>query len=188
MNGCLSLEQVRARDAVFAEHVELGLTWRVISREVADAFPGVLQLVQAAQNATLQKSESEIQLLRRIFSLARGHASPDFQSIREVALSSKPPCSECFPALYSFALRFCGGTEGSFFRQKTETFIRSSGQTRALGLGFCEVLSQDFKRGQEQIPHFRHGLLKVALTIGFSFSPNSLTSLGATPQPQHPKL
>ena len=69
VNGALSLEQVKARDAVFAEHVELGLNWRVIAKEVAEAFPSVLQLVQAAQNATLQKSESE--LLRRIFSLAK---------------------------------------------------------------------------------------------------------------------
>ena len=90
VNGALSLEQVRARDAVFAEHVELGLTWRVIAKEVAETFPSVLQLVQAPQNATLQKSESETQLLRRIFSLAKSHASPDFQSIRKVALSAKP--------------------------------------------------------------------------------------------------
>ena len=123
----------------------------------------MLQLVQAAQNATLQKSESEIQLLRRIFSLAKSHASPDFQSIRKVALSSKPPCAECFPALYSFALRFCGGTEGNLLRE-TEIFVRSSGHTRALGLAFWEVLSQDFKRGQEQIPYFRHALMKLALS------------------------
>lgn len=163
VNGALSLEQVKARDAVFAEHVELGLNWRVISREVAEAFPSVLQLIQAAQNATLQKSESEIQLLRRIFSLARGHVSPDFQSIRKVALSSKPPCGECFPALYSFAMKFCGGTEGTFLRE-TEIFVRSSGQTRALGLAFWEVLSQEFKRGQEMIPHFRHAILKLAMS------------------------
>ena len=33
VNGALSLEQVKARDAVFAEHVELGLNWRVIANQ-----------------------------------------------------------------------------------------------------------------------------------------------------------
>ncbi|CAE7747020.1 unnamed protein product [Symbiodinium microadriaticum] len=163
VNGLLSLQQVRARDSVFAEHVEQGLSWRVISKEVAEAFPKILQLIQASQNATLQKAESEVQLLRRIFSLASNQASPDFQAIKKMALSSKPPCGDCFAPLYNFALRFCGGSEGSFLRE-TEIFIRSAGQSRSLGLAFWEVLSQDFKRGAEMIPHFRHGLLKVALT------------------------
>ena len=163
VNGLLSLQQVRARDSVFAEHVEQGLSWRVISKEVAEAFPKILQLIQASQNATLQKAESEVQLLRRIFSLASNQDCPDFQAIKKVALSSKPPCADCFPPLYNFALRFCGGSEGSFLRE-TEIFIRSSGQSRSLRLAFWEVLSQDFKRGAEMIPHFRHGLLKVALT------------------------
>ena len=60
VNGILSLEQVRQRDPVLAQHVEHGLTWNVIAKEVAVAHPDVLQLVQASQNATLQKSESEM--------------------------------------------------------------------------------------------------------------------------------
>ena len=163
VNGLLSLQQVRARDSVLAEHVEQGLSWRVISKEVAEAFPKILQLIQASQNATLQKAESEVQLLRRIFSLASNQDCPDFQAIKKVALSSKPPCADYFAPLYNFALRFCGGSEGSFLRE-TEIFKRSSAQSRSLGLAFWEVLSQDFKRGAEMIPHFRHGLLKVALT------------------------
>ena len=63
------------------------------------------------------------------------------------------PLCRVFPGpVSSFALRFCGGTEGNFLRE-TEIFVRSSGHTRALGLAFWEVLSQDFKRGQEQIPY-----------------------------------
>ena len=170
VNGVLSLQQVKARDGVLAEHVERGLCWRVISKEVAEAFPSILQLIQASQNATLQKSESEVQLLRRIFSLASSQDSPDFQAIKKVALSSKPPCAECFPALYNFALRFCGGTDGRFLRE-TEIFVRSSGQTRALGLGFWDVASQEFKKGQEQIPQFRHALLKLALSATGAIAP-----------------
>ena len=45
VNGVLSLQQVRARDGVLAEHVERGLCWRVISKEVAEAFPSILQLI-----------------------------------------------------------------------------------------------------------------------------------------------
>ena len=49
--------------------------------------------------------------------------------------------------------------------------MRSSGQTRALGLGFWDVASQEFKKGQEQIPHFRHALLKLALSATGAITP-----------------
>lgn len=108
VNGILSLEQVRLRDPVLAQHVVQGLTWQVIAKEVALAHPELLQLVQSSQNATLVKSESELQLLRRVFSLCSRPNPPDFQGVKKMALSSKPPCSETFPALYTFALRLLG--------------------------------------------------------------------------------
>ena len=83
VNGLLSLQQVKTRDSVLAEHVEQGLSWWVVSKEVAEAFPTMLQLIQASQNATLQKAESEVQLLRRIFSLASSQDCPDFQATRK---------------------------------------------------------------------------------------------------------
>ncbi|CAE7245005.1 unnamed protein product [Symbiodinium sp. CCMP2456] len=163
VNGILSLEQVRSRDPVLAQHVEHGLTWQVIAKEVALAHPELLQLVQSSQNATLVKSESELQLLRRVFSLCSRPNPPDFQGVKKMALSSKPPCGETFPALYTFALRYCGGSDGRFLRE-TEQFVRSQGHTRSLGLGFWQLLAQDFMKGQQQVAHMRHAILKVGLS------------------------
>ncbi|OLP77936.1 hypothetical protein AK812_SmicGene41941 [Symbiodinium microadriaticum] len=165
VNGILSLEQVRLRDPVLAQHVVQGLTWQVIAKEVALAHPELLQLVQSSQNATLVKSESELQLLRRVFSLCSRPNPPDFQGVKKMALSSKPPCSETFPALYTFALRYCGGSDGRFLRE-TEQFVRTSGQTRSLGLGFWQLLAQDYMKGQQQLVHMRHAILKLGLSGG----------------------
>ena len=170
VNGVLSLQQVKARDGVLAEHVERGLCWRVISKEVAEAFPSILQLIQASQNATLQKSESEVQLLRRIFSLASSQDSPDFQAIKKVALSSKPPVPNAFRP---FTTSPCDSaeerTEGFFGRRRS----LCEAQVRLVlsDWGFWDVASQEFKKGQEQIPHFRHALLKLALSATGAITP-----------------
>ena len=186
MNGCVSLEQVRARDAVFAEHVELGLTWRVIPREPMPSrvcFNSCRRHRMRPSRSPKVKSNSfaASSLLQGAMHRRTSRAFARWPCLRSRLAASAFLHSTASPC------DSAGEPRGVSFGE-TETFIRSSGQTRALGLGFWEVLSQDFKRGLEQIPHFRHGLLKVALTIGFSFSPNSLPSLGAIPQPQHPKL
>ncbi|CAE7273220.1 unnamed protein product [Symbiodinium sp. CCMP2592] len=163
VQGSLSLELVQKRDPVLAEYVLQGLEWTVIAAEVGQKWPDLLQLVQSSCNATLQKTESELQLLRRICTIVgRQTGVPDYQTVKRQALHSKPPCAECLPGLYQFALRHCGGAD-AFFLAETEMFLRSHGQSKGMGPSFWENVSADLKKG-DQVTFFRHALVKLALS------------------------
>ena len=69
VNGCVSRELVLRRDPILHAHAVSGLEWQVIAAEVGVKFPELLQMVQASFNASLQKQESEMQLLRRVCTL-----------------------------------------------------------------------------------------------------------------------
>ena len=109
VGGRLNLELVDQRDPALARYARQGLQWEVLSRQVAEQWPSFLDLVQSAMNATLQKQESEMQLLRRVHGMVASAQSPDFQKIKTAALASKPPCSGSLPGIYLFALKFLGG-------------------------------------------------------------------------------
>ena len=109
VNGRLSQDLVSKRDPVLGDHCQHGLVWDVLSAEVATQWPQLLGMIQASFNATLQKTESEMQLLRRVWSLITRHgegANVDYGVIKRLALASKPPCGQCLPGLFKFALRF----------------------------------------------------------------------------------
>ena len=69
VGGRLDVGLVAKVDAALAEHVRQGLNWEVLSSSVGLRWPELLQMIQAAGNATLQKSESELQVLRKTFQL-----------------------------------------------------------------------------------------------------------------------
>ena len=109
VNGRLNLELVERRDSALAEHARNGLVWDVLSREVVLQWPSFAGLVQSALNATLQKQESELQLLRRAHGLiAAAEDKVEFAAVKKAALASKPPCGACLPGIYQFALKFLG--------------------------------------------------------------------------------
>ena len=65
VNGHASLELASKRYKCFAEHGRGGLQWQVMAAEAGHSWPELLQMIQASCNATLQKTESELQLLKR---------------------------------------------------------------------------------------------------------------------------
>ncbi|CAE7275505.1 unnamed protein product [Symbiodinium pilosum] len=102
VNGCVSCELVLRRDPILHAHAVSGLEWQVIAAEVGVKFPELLQMAQASFNASLQKQESEMQLLRRVCTLISrcGEGSaPDYLQIKKQALASKPPCPEALPGI-----------------------------------------------------------------------------------------
>ena len=108
VNGCVSRELVLRRDPIVHAHAVSGLEWQVIAAEVGVKFPELLQVIQASFNASLQKQESEMQLLRRVCTLISrcGEGSaPDYLQIKKQALASKPPCAEALPGLFKFGMR-----------------------------------------------------------------------------------
>ena len=104
----MSRELVLRRDPILHAHAVSGLEWQVIAAAVGVKFPELLQMVQANFNASLQKQESEMQLLRRVCTLISrcGEGSaPDYLQIKKQALASKPPCAEALPGLFKFGMR-----------------------------------------------------------------------------------
>ena len=104
-DGRLNPELVECPDPALAEHACTGLVWDVLSREVVMQWPAFAGLVQSATNATLQKQESELQLLQRVHGLIASADNADFAA-KKAALASKPPCGACLPRIYEFALKF----------------------------------------------------------------------------------
>ena len=186
VNGHVSFELVEKRDKCLADHAHEGLTWQIIASEVGRRFPELLQMVQASCNATLQKTESELQLLRRVCSLLSKVADgkPDYKLIKKQALASKPPCGDSLAGIYAFALkphvsmilngsyilfedqnmsifvRFSGGAT-AWMVTETESFVRANGYPRTLGPAFWDELAADAKFS-DQVPCLRHAILKLA--------------------------
>ena len=107
VDGKLDIDLVTKKDQALGEHVRLGLTWEVLAASVGQQWPQLLQLIQSAGNATLHKAESELQIVRKAFSMIL-EGSPEFAAIKKRALASRPPCSPSFPHLYQFALKPLG--------------------------------------------------------------------------------
>ena len=104
VSGHVSLELVEKRDKCLAEHARKGFQWQVIAAEVGRRWPDLLQIIQASCNATLQKTELELQLLKRVCSLLSKVADgkPDYKVIKKYALASKLPCGESLAGIYAF--------------------------------------------------------------------------------------
>ncbi|CAE7196949.1 unnamed protein product [Symbiodinium sp. CCMP2456] len=167
VGGHLDVALVAKVDAALAEHVQKGLNWEVLSSSIGLRWPELLQMIQAAGNATLQKSESELQVLRKTFQLIVAQQKAgiplDFNIIKKKALSSRPACGSSFAHLYQFALKYCGGVDGKFLAE-TEQYVRARGSTTALGDKVWEAICHEIKGSKNQAAFFRHGLLKSALT------------------------
>ena len=160
--GKLNLELLRKRDPDFFRAVQDGVLWRVLSKDVAQQLPQLLSLVQRMGNATLQRGEHEVQLMRRLHGmwLSRSHGGGhvDFMEIKRRALTGKSIHTKALPHLYSFALKHCGG-RAPFLLDETETFVRlHSPSTRSLGEHLWAGLAADAK-GANQVPRFRHALV-----------------------------
>ena len=163
LNGKLSLSKIREIDGEYAKAVQDGLDWLIVSSRVVAAFPSFASLLQSAYNVGghLQRSESELQLLRKIHHSCVFHEQTTGKSqvlwsdVKASVLKSKPTHSLTCPSLFTFCVKFSGGCDGHLL-QETEDFVKAFGyQRRSLGAEVYDALSADLK-GREQRPIYRH--------------------------------
>ena len=163
LNRKLSLSKIREIDGEYAKAVQDGLDWLIVASKVVAAFPTFACLLQSAYNVGghLQRSESELQLLRKIHHSCVLHEQTTGKSqvlwtdVRASVLKSKPTHALTCPSLFTFCVKFSGGKEGQLLRE-TEDFVKAFGyQRRSLGAEVFEALSIDLK-GREQRPIYRH--------------------------------
>lgn len=178
LNGKLSLSKISEIDAEYAKAVQDGLDWLIVSNRVVAAFPSFASLLQSAYNVGghLQRSESELQLLRKIHHSCLVHERTTGKSqvlwsdVKASVLKSKPTHSLTCPSLFTFCVKFSGGCDGHLL-QETEDFVKAFGyQRRSLGAEVYDALSVDLK-GREQRPIYRHCTYKckVQHNVFFKF-------------------
>ena len=171
VDGRLSLEKLESVDMAWAKSIREGITWLVVSYEVAREFPQYCLLAQAAGNASGQIAavEHELQLAKRVnvsiqaFLNRTKKTAVTYQDVSAEILRSRSPHASALPAIFGFVLKYGGGADKDSFMSRTERHIRAHGNpSRALGGDMWHALSQDCK-GSEQHVCWRHMLIKFGL-------------------------
>ena len=164
LNGCLSLEALEKTDLCFYQAAVQGLEWDLVPAHALRLWPQLADIVQRAGNAQLHRGEHELQMVRRLHKLYLDAASKgpvDFLAIKKMAQASKPGFGSSIPSMYSFALKYAGGSSATYL-QETERFVRSNAVSgKALGDDLWAAVAQDIK-GDQQCPRVRHAFLKCA--------------------------
>ncbi|CAE7378869.1 unnamed protein product [Symbiodinium sp. CCMP2592] len=157
-DGRLNMELLRKKDESFYKAAQNGVTWKVITKEAAASLPHLMSMVQRMGNATLQRHEHELQLMRRLHGMwmleATQHQHVDFMTIKKRVTTGKTVHHKSLPHLYTFGLKF-GGGRIPFLLDETESFVRRhSPSTRSLGAEFWDKISQEVK-GTNQFPRVK---------------------------------
>ena len=157
IQGRLSMASLKEKDPTFFEAVENGVMWEVVPSFIAKEFPQLADIIQQSGNASLDRGESELQMLRRLHNLfmqKHSNSEPvDYQSIKQRALAAKPPFAPSLPHMWAFALKFSGGSMAPLLVE-TE-----------LSPDIWSSLSGDV-RGSSQLARWRHAALKCAYMRG----------------------
>ncbi|CAE7214558.1 unnamed protein product [Symbiodinium sp. CCMP2456] len=122
-DGKLNLELLRKKDEAFYRAATHGVNWKVLRKEAAMHLPHLLSMIQRTGNATMQRQEHELQLMRRLHGLwvtESNHTKHvDFLSIRKKVTTGKTVHFKALPNLYTFALKH-GGGRTPFLMDETE--------------------------------------------------------------------
>ena len=122
--GRYCLERLGSRDKLYAEAVAQGLRWKVMSWKVREMHPRVPDLIQSARNigSTLNRKESEMQILLRLHSMSAAYVtktggSPPWAEIKRSILRTRPACADKLDAMIAFVVARSGGATGTFLQQ-----------------------------------------------------------------------
>ena len=171
VDGRLSMEKLAVIDPAWHTAISQGILWTVISHQVTEEFPQYAPLAQAAGNAAGQIAsvEHELQLARKVnLAIERvmrqsGQTQVSYLQVSGDILRSRPPNASSLPGIYSFVLKFGGGTGPDAFLQLTERHIRSHGYVnRTLGADLWQALAMELKSKTQHAP-FRHMMIKLGL-------------------------
>ena len=159
--GRLNLELLRKKDEAFYRAATNGVNWKVLTKEAAMHLPHLLSMIQRTGNATMQRHEHELQLMRRLHGLwvteSNNTKHVDFLSIEKKVTTGQTVHFKALPHLYTFSLKH-GGGRTPFLMDETEAFVRRhSPSTRSLGADVWEKISMEVK-GTNQFSRARHAL------------------------------
>eukprot|EP00438_Fugacium_kawagutii_P027504 Skav228209 [mRNA] locus=scaffold3219:101979:102974:- [translate_table: standard] len=167
--GRWCLTKLKQQDVTYHDACSNGLNWLVIDHRIDVEFPSYARLAQSAANASAQKAENELQLLRKIHGaiasrIGMGHSTTHWDDIKNSVLRSKPQAAGYALFWYGFVMKASGGQDGKLLMQ-TDSVVTAGGfPARALGSEIYQALSVDLK-GADQHILVRHMLLRLAYFI-----------------------
>lgn len=83
VDGCMSLAHIASRDPEMARAAQQGWSWTLLSHHTRKLYGDALfELLSDSKNIQLQRTESEVQVLLKIFNMACG------LSVRERSIGS----------------------------------------------------------------------------------------------------
>ena len=169
-NGRLSERKISARDPEMGRAISQGLEWTVLARQVEEAFPGLVGMVQEALNASdqIHRSESELEVAFKLHKIAAGlgggtveaQAAVDWASVEAQAARSKPACVADIPAISKFVQQFSGGGGAPMLRS-LQQFVASLKARRVVRGSVYGALAQANTGATTPCALFRVACLKA---------------------------
>ena len=166
-NNRMSLDKCCRADQGLKEACERGLKWLVYRSQVAVLYPDFCGLVQQARNASLQRAESEVQLLLRIHEYAVAKTSTvgtiDWPAVAKQA--SNVTTMHDIPSLVAFVQRWSGGSHGLLLKELTFFHRNHVNSDRIIPAATFQALANlRLSAEQNGIPLFVIAVLKCQLT------------------------
>lgn len=166
-DGRLDKDKIGRKNPELKQHAEEGGLWTVIPDWVAERWPDLPNMLQAAQNSIGQnrKPENDFQLMRRLNrayhnKIASGKKEVTFADIKQEVLKSKPTNQAAIPHMFTFDLKF-GGGRLSNYTQGTEARVKArASSSRRITAERYQALSEDWN-GPFQGLHIRHSMLTL---------------------------
>ena len=165
-----SEDALKKHDPEFHRAVVHGMEWTVLSADLLKAFPKIAQYVQESSNTggQLQRREGEMQMARRVYNLwaslsVDGRTAVKYAEIKSKLLRSRPSCGSSLPHVYTFLLRFSGGSTAEAFWE-TETWVKANCPSgKVLGPQIWDAVSCEQRTGAP-LAKLRHAILRLGYT------------------------
>jgi hypothetical protein len=189
IDGHLSLDKIRVSQPALASAIENGVEWEVIPYWVLEAYPQLAHNIQSGSNTPQQVAakENDFQIFRYIRDLARvtcpktGNViQKNYKDMEQALLRSKPPNAAAAPYMFTFYLKFGGGTDMPLIIE-VETVVRSMcEEVRSVQSELYEAMATDCK-GVYQTLRMRQGCMFLAFLHSNAkvLTPNDVKRLGS---------
>ena len=168
VDGKMSLDKIKKKDANFGLAVESGLDWLELHWKVGQRWPRFIHMVVAEGNtgAQLQRVEHELQVSLRIhrelLGMERAGCVDKAKLLRNV-VRSKPPCKDYVHILLKF-VELCGGGENGQLLQGLCRFQKLHCNTKLVLRGdFLQAIYSLDLGIENMCVLFRIALCKAAL-------------------------
>ena len=180
VNGRLSQDALRLADTAFFQAVQEGVVWEIIPSWIALQFPRLPEILQQVGNTSLNRGESEMQMLQRLHSMCVERTSKgervNLEDVKRRALASKPAFAESLSDMWTFVMRYSGGAKANMM-QETQQFVMTNTKSTQLGAPLWKALVEESKIATNPLVRWRHAILKQgyfhgvkALDVKRSFS------------------